>query len=148
MYKLDSENAEEWDIKLPTFFKSWRKQGNLRKTSASASLATQRPLTVWITANCRKFLELGIPDHLTFPCMHVKKQHLELNMEQQTGSNLTSGYIKVVYFHSAYLMSMQRTSSEIPGKMNHKLESRLPGEISAISDMQMTPPLWQKVKRN
>ena len=76
--------------------------------------------------------------------MPVKKQHLELDMEQQTGSNLTSEYIKAVYFHSAYLTSMQRTSSEIPGKMNHKLESRLPGEISAISDMQMTPPCGRK----
>ena len=89
MYKLNSENAEESEIKLPTFFKSGRKQGHFRKTSTSASLATRKTLTVWITANCRKFLELGIPDHLTFPCMHVKKQHLELKMEQQTDSKLT-----------------------------------------------------------
>ena len=65
MYKLDSENTEKSEIELPAFFKSGRKQGNFRKTSTSASLATQKPLTVWITANCRKFLELGIPDHLT-----------------------------------------------------------------------------------
>ena len=137
MYKLISENTEESEIKLPTFFKSGRKQGNFRKTSAS--LATQKPLTVWITANCRKFLELGIPDYLMFPCMHIKKQHLELNMEQQTGSKLTLEYIKAVYFHPAYLTFMQRTSCEIPGKMNHKLESRLLGEISPTSDMQIMP---------
>ena len=130
------QKTEESEIKLPTFFKSGRKQGNFRKTSTSASLATQKPLTsVWITANCRKFLELGIPDHLMFPCMHIKKQHLELNMEQQTGSKLTLEYIKAVYFHPAYLTFMQRTSCEIPGKMNHKLESRLSEEIASISDM-------------
>ena len=57
-------------------------------------------------------------------------------------------YIKAVYCHPAYLTSMQSTSCEMPGWMKHKLESRLPGEISIISDMQMTPPLWQKAKKN
>ena len=69
--------------------------------------------------------------------MHVKKQQLELDMEQQTGSKLGKEYIKAVYCHPAYLTSMQSTSCEMQGWMNHKLESRLPGEISTISDMQM-----------
>ena len=80
--------------------------------------------------------------------MHVKKQQLELDMEQQTGSKLSKEYIKAVYCHPAYLASMQRTSCEMPGWMKHKLESRLPGEISITSDTQMTPPLWQKAKKN
>ena len=80
--------------------------------------------------------------------MQVRKQQLELDMEQQTGSKEEKVYVKAVYCHPAYLTYMQRTSSEMPGWMKHQLESRLLGEISITSDMQMTPPLWQKVKRN
>ena len=80
--------------------------------------------------------------------MQVKKQQLEPDMEQWTGSQLGKEHVKTVYCHPAYLTYMQNTSCEIPGWMNHKLESRLLGEISITSDMQMTPPLWQKVKRN
>ena len=78
----------------------------------------------------------------------MKKQQLELDREQWTGSKLGKQYIKAVYCHLAYLTYMQSTSCEMPGWMKHKLESRLQGEISIISGMQMTPPLWQKVKRN
>ena len=80
--------------------------------------------------------------------MQVRKQQLELDMEQQTGSNYEKKYVKAIYCHPAYLTYMQTTSCEISGWMKHKLESRLPGEISITSDMQMTPPLWQKAKRN
>ena len=80
--------------------------------------------------------------------MQIRKQQLELDMEQQTGSKQEKEYIKAVYCHPAYLNFMQRISCEMPGWMKHNLESRLPGEISMTSDMQMTPPLWQKVKRN
>ena len=69
--------------------------------------------------------------------MQVKKQQLEPDMGQWTGSKWGKGCIKVVYCHPAYLTSMQSTSCEMPGWMNHKLESRLPGEISIISDMQI-----------
>ena len=69
-------------------------------------------------------------------------------MEQQTGSKLGKEYIKAVYCHTAYLTYMQSTSCEMPGWMKHKLGSRLLGEISITSDMQMTPPLWQKVKKS
>ena len=78
--------------------------------------------------------------------MKVKKQQLELDMEQQTGSKLGKAYVKAVYCHPAYLTYMQNTSCEMPGWMKLKLESRLPGEISITSDMQMTPPLWQKAR--
>ena len=81
-------------------------------------------------------------------CMQVKKQQLELDMEQWTGSKLGKEYIKAVYCHPAYLTYMQSTSWEMLGWMKHKLEARLPGEISITTDMQMTPPLWQKAKRN
>ena len=80
--------------------------------------------------------------------MQVNKQQLELDIEQQTGSKLGKEYIKVVYCHPTYLTYMQSISCEMPGCMKHKLESRLPGEISITSDMQMTPLLWQKVKKN
>ena len=69
-------------------------------------------------------------------------------MEQQTGSKLGKEYIKAAYCHPAYLTYNKSLSCEMLGWMNHKLESGLLGEISITSDMQMTPPLWQKVKRN
>ena len=70
------------------------------------------------------------------------------DMEQQTGSKQEKEYIKAVSCHPAYLTYMRSTSGEKVGWKKHKLESRLPGEISITSDMQVTPPLWQKVKRN
>jgi len=79
--------------------------------------------------------------------MQVKKKQLELDMEQ-TGSKSGKEYIKALYCHPAYLTYMQSTSCEMPGWKKHKLESRLLGEILITSDRQMTPPLWQKVKRN
>ena len=119
--------------------------------SISASLTMLKPLTVWITTNCGKFFKRW-EYQTTLPASwetytQVKKQQLEPNMEQWTGSKLGKEYIKAVYFHPAYLNNMHSTSSEMPGWMKHKLESRLPGEISITSDMQMTPPLWQKAKR-
>ena len=71
--------------------------------------------------------------------MQVKKEQLELDVEQQTDSKLGKEYIKAVYCHPAYITYMQSTSCEMPDWMNHKLESRLPGEISATSDMQIIP---------
>ena len=78
--------------------------------------------------------------------MQVRKQQLELDMEQQIGSIQEKEYIKAVYCHPAYLTYMQSTSGEMLCWRKHKLESRLLGEISVTSDMQMTLPLWQKVK--
>ena len=76
--------------------------------------------------------------------MQIKKQQLELDMEQQTGSKSGKEYVKAVYCHPAYLTYMQSTSCKMPGWMKHKLESRLLGEISMTSDTQMTPPLCRK----
>ena len=92
--------------------------------------------------------EMGISDY--FICLlrnlYAGQEVTELDMEQQTGSKLGKEYIKAVYCHPAYLIYMQSTSCEMLGLMKHKMESRLPGEIPIISDMQMTPPLWQKAR--
>ena len=80
--------------------------------------------------------------------MQARKQQLELDMKQQTGSKYEKECIKDVYGHPAYLTYMQSTSWETLGWKKHKLESRLQGEISITSDMQMTPHTWQRVKRN
>ena len=113
---------------------------------------TLKPLTMCIITNCGKFFKRW-EYQTTWPasweiCMQVRKQQLELDMEQQTGFKLGKEYIKTVYCHTAYLTSMQSTSCKMPGWMKHKLESRLQGEISITSDMQLTPPLRQKVKKN
>ena len=78
--------------------------------------------------------------------MQVRKQQFELDMEQQTGSKLGKEYIKTVYCHPDYLTYMQNTSCEMLGWMNHKLESRLLGELSITSDMQMTTTIMAESK--
>ena len=103
-----------------------KKQENSRKMSTSASLTTLEPLTVWIITNCVKFLKRW-DYQTTWPafweiCMQIKKQHLELDMEQWTGSQLGKEYVKSVYCHPAYLIYMQSTSCEMPSWMKHKLE--------------------------
>ena len=87
--------------------------------------------------------QMGIPDHRTCLLRNLYAGHeakLKLDMEQQTDSKLEKEHIKAVFCHSAYLTSMQSTSCEMLGWTKHKLESRLLGEISITSDMQMTPP--------
>ena len=91
---------------------------------------------------------MGIPDHLTCLLRNLFAGQEATDLEQQTGSNLEKEYIKAVHCHPAYLTYMQSISCEMLGWMKLKLKSRLPEEISITSDMQMTPPLWQKVKRN
>ena len=95
--------------------------------------------------------EMGIPDHLTYLLRHL---YAGQEATVRTGHGTTDWfqigkeYIKAVYCDPAYLTYMQSTSCEMLGWMKHKLESRLLGEISITSDMQMTPPLWQKAKKN
>ena len=150
MFKLDLEKPEGPEIRLPTSTGSSKKQESSRKISASALWTTPKPLTMWITTNCGKFFKRW-EYQTTLPaswetCMQAKKPQLESDMEQQTSSKLGKEYIKAVYCHLAYLTYRQSTSCEMPGWMKHKLKSRLPGEISITSDMQMMPPLWQKNK--
>ena len=97
------------------------------------------------------FKEMGIPDHLT--CL-LRNLYAGQEVTVRTGHGtkdwfqIGKGGIKAVYCHPAYLSYMQSTSCEMLGWKKHKLESRLPGEISITSDMQMIPLLWQKVKKN
>ena len=152
MFKLVLEKTEEPEIKLPTSIGSLKKQESSRKASTSALLTMPKPLTVWITTNCGKFSKRW-EYQTTIPaswetCIQVKKQQLELDREQQTGSKLGKKYVKAVYCRPDYLTSMQSTSCKMLGWMKHKLESRFPGEISITSDTQMTPPLWHKMKGN
>ena len=119
-----------------------------KKTSIFALLTMPKPLTVWITINCGKFWKRW-EYQTTWPaswetCVRVRKQQLEQDMEQQTGSKKEKEYVKAVYCHPAYLTYMQSTLWEMLGWKKHKVESRLLGEISITSDMQMTPPLWRK----
>ena len=93
-----------------------------------------KPLTVWITTNCESFFKRW-EYQITWTasqeiCVQVNKKQLELDMEQWTGSNLGKEYVKAVYCHPSNLTFMQWISHEMPGWMNHKLESRLPGETS------------------
>ena len=112
---------------------SSKKQESSQKTSISALLTMPKPLTVWITINCGKFWKRWAYQ-TTRPaswetCMQVRKQQLELDMQQQTGSKEEKESVKAVYCHPAYLTYMQSTSWEMLGLRKHKLESRLPGEI-------------------
>ena len=152
MFKLDLEKAEELEIKFPTSVGSQRKQKHSRKiiyfcfteyTEASDCVDHNK---LW------KFLKRW-EYQTTWPAsweisMQAKKQKLESDMEQWTGSKLGKEYVKVVYCRPAYLTYMQSTSWEMLSWMKHKLESRLLGGISITSDMQMTLPLQQKVKKN
>ena len=119
--------------------------------STSASLTMLKPLDCVDYKKLWKILqEMGIPDHHTCLLRNLyagQNQELEPTMEQQTGSKLGKEYIKAVYCHPAYLTYMQNTSCEMLGRMKHKLETRA-GRISINSYMQMTPPLWQKAKKN
>ena len=147
MNKLDLEKAEELKIKLPTFTGSRES----KRIPEKHLLHCLKLLTVWITTNCGKFIkrckyQTTLPDSWE-TYMQAKKQQLERNTEQWTGSKQGKKYVKAVYCHPAYLTHMQSTSCEMLGWMNHKLEARLREEISITSDMQMTPHLWQKIKR-
>ena len=141
MFKLVLEKTEEPEFKLPTSTGSLKKQESSRKISTSALLTMPKPLTMWITTNWKILQEMGIPDHLTclLRNLYASRQTTELDMEQWTGSKLGKEYVKAVYCYPVYLTYMQGTSCEMLGWMNHKLESRLPREISPTSDMQMIP---------
>ena len=110
-----------------------------------------KPLTMWTTRNWKILEEMGILDQLT---SLLRNLYAGQEATVRTGHGTTDcfqigkEYVKAVYCHPAYLTSMQSTYREMLGWMKHKLESRLLGEISITSYMQITPPLWQKVKKN
>ena len=148
---MDLEKAKKPEIKLPTSVGSSKKQESSRKTSTSALLIMSKPLDCVDHNKMWKILkEMGIPD---LACLlrnlyAGQEATVKPDMGQHTGSKLGKEYVKALYCHPACLTYMQSTSCEMLGWVKHKLESRLPGEVSITSDMQMTPPLWKKVKKN
>ena len=157
MYKLDLEKAEEPEIKLPTSTGSQKSKGIAEKHLFLLHWLLKSSLTSAKAFDCvdrNKLWKIlkGMEDQTTLPAswetyMQIKKQQLELNLEKLL-QNWESSIDKAAYCHPAFLIYMQSASRETLGWMKHKLESRLLGEILTTSDMQMTPPLWQKVKRN
>ena len=117
MFNLNLEKAKEREIKLPTSVGSSKKQESSRKTSTFALLTTPKPLAVDHNELWKILRELGIPDHLTclLRNLYVKKQRLELDVEQQIGSKSGKEYVKTLYCHPAYLTYMQCTSCEMLG---------------------------------
>ena len=150
MLKLDLEKAQEPEIKLPTSAGSSKKQESSRKTSISALLTMPKPLTVWITINCGKFWERW--KYQTIFCL---LRNLYADQEAtvrfgpgtkdwfQLGKGVHQGCILSPCLFNIYADYIMRNA----GLEEAKLESRLLGEISIMSDMQMTPPLWQKAKK-
>ena len=147
MFKLELEKAEESEIKLPIFDGSWKKQESSRKTSTFALLTMPKPLTVWITTKWKILKEMGVPDHLT--CL---LRNLYVGQEAtvrtghgtgwfQIGKGVRQGCMWSPCLFNLYAEYIMRNAG-------YKLESRLLGEISITSDTQMTPPLWQNVKKN
>ena len=150
MFKLVLEKAEEPEIKLPTSAGSWKKQESSRKKSISALLTRPKPWTVWTIINWKILKEMGgIPGHLTCLLRNlyagqeatVRTGH-ETKDWFQIGKGVHQGCILSPCLFNLYAEYIMRNA----GLEKHKLESRLLGEISITSDMQMTPPLWQKVK--
>ena len=151
MIKLVLEKAEEPEIKLQISTGSLKQQESSRKTSTSALLTMPKPLTLWITTNWKILKEMGIPDHLT--CLlrnlytgqeatvrtgHGKTDCFQIGKRVRQGCILSSCLFNLQAEYIMWMLSW----------MTHKLESRLLGEISITSNMQMTPHLWQKAKKN
>ena len=142
IYKLGLEKAEEPEIKLPTSFGSQKKTREFQKNIYFCITDYAKAFDCVDHNKLWKILkEMRIPDYLSWLLenLYAGQEATEPDMEQQTGSKLGKEYIKAVYCHSAYLTSMQSTWCKLPGWMYHKLESRLPGEISTTSDMQIIP---------
>ena len=144
MMLKDTDGAELHDC-------NWKSKRVPEKTSISALLMMPKPLTVWITINWKILKEMGIPDHLT--CLLRNRyagQEATVRTEHgttdwfQIGKGVRQGCILSPCLFNLYKEYIMRTL----GWKKHKLESRLPGETSITSDMQLTLPLWQKVKRN
>ena len=149
MFKLDLEKAEEPEIKFPTSAGSSKKQENSREASIYALLTMPKPLTLWITINWKILKEMGISEHLT--CL-LRTLYAGQEATVRTGHGTTDWFQIGQGVGQGCILSpcLFNLYSEYitwnAGLHKHKLESRLPREISISSDMQTTPPLWEKVK--
>lgn len=148
MLRVDLEKSEEPEIAT---LDQWKSKG-VQDIHLHLIWTMPKVLTVWMTTNYGKFLkrckyQISLAASWEI-CRQIKKQELELDMEQCTRFKLGKEYIKAVYCHVAYLTYIQSTSCEMPGWMKPKLESGLPGEISITSDMHLTLHIWLKVKNN
>ena len=151
MYKLDLEKARNQRSNCQHTL-NHRKNNRIPEKHQLLLhwLCMLKPFTVWITTNWEILKEMGIPNHLT--CL-LRNRYVG---QEATVSHGRADYFQIgkgvcqdhIYCHPTYLTYMQSTSCEVLGWMNHKLESRLPRELSIMLDMQMAPPLWQKSKRN
>ena len=151
MFKLVLEKAEKPEIKLPTSAGSWKKQESSRKTSISALLTMPKPLTVWITINWKILKEMGISDHLT--CL-LRNTYAGQEATVKTGHGTTDwfqirkgvrqGCILSLCLFNLYTEYIMRNV----GLEEAQAGIKIAREISITSDMQMTPPLWQEVKKN
>ena len=151
MFKLVLEKAEEPEIKLSTSAGSWKRQESSRKTSISALLTMPKPLTVWITVNWKILKEMGIPDHLSCLLRNLYAgQEATVRTGHGTtdwfeiGKGLLQGCILSPCFCNLYAEYIMRNA----GLEETQAGIKIAGEISITSDMQITPPLPQKVKRN
>ena len=150
MYNLDLEKAEEPEIKLPIFVGSSKKWDSSRKTYTSALLIMPKPLTVWITTNCGKFFKRWEQTILSASWEIYASQETTVRTGHgttdwfQIGKGVCQDCILSPCLFNLYAEYIMRNV----GRMKHKLKSRLPGEIPITTDMQMTPPVWHKVKRN
>ena len=151
MFKLVLEKAEEPEIKLPTSTGSSKKQQSSRKTSTFALLTMPKPLTVGHNKVWKILKEMEIPDHFT--CL-LRNLYAGQEAAVRTGNGTTDWFQIRKWVHQGCILSpclfnlCAEYIMQNLGWMKHKLEPRLPGEISVISDIQMTPPLRLKRKRN
>ena len=150
-FKLVLEKAEEPEIKLATPIGSWKKQESFRKISISAFLTMPKPLTVWITIKCGKFREIGILDHLTSLLRNLyagKEATVRIGHGTtewfQIGKGVHQGCLLSLCLFNFYAEYIMRNA----GLKEVQAGIKIVGRNTNISDMQMTPPLRQKVRRN
>ena len=151
MFKLDLEKAEEPEIKLPTSVGSSKKQESSRKTSAFALLTMPKPLTVNHNKLWKILKEMGIPDHLT--CL-LRNSCAGQEATVRTGHGTTDwfqiwkgvhqGYILSPCLFNLYAEYIMQNAGLDEAQAGIKISER----ISITSDKQMTPPFWQKAKKN